>query len=382
MAHLPYWCLSSGILRPPPKHIKEGVHFMLKIGPGLSRVLSNLTCLATFVVVIHHTDDILPLTEQVGGVRLVGEYLARVDVPLFFTISGFLLARKIARPGWYGEAIASRFHSLLVPFLLWNLAVALVTALLRPGEFPFSPLGGFCFEVRPVCGASWYLRNLFYFVLLSPLLLPQLRMRWVGLLWLVGFWIAVGGVTLLGSMSWDRLGVVNLAFFLTGAAAACHYSILRRVFFAVYTRLHPLLLVVILGGAWLMVAWLLYHVDSIHGPIYGFVGLRPNPTLGALVLFVGSIGLGMGTLVVVAAAGRWRIPAPIRHATFVVYLLHTELLSVVGRPCLRFLRAYRLPTPLALVLIYVLICTLSLFVASTWRRLLPKAYTLFCGGRG
>ena len=113
-----------------------------------------MTSLATFIVVMHHTDDILPLSEQVGSVRLFGEYLARVDVPLFFTISGFLLARKLNRPGWYSEALASRFHSLLVPFLLWNLAVYFVTALLRPGEFPFSPLGGFCFEVRPVCGAS------------------------------------------------------------------------------------------------------------------------------------------------------------------------------------------------------------------------------------
>lgn len=331
---------------------------------------------------MHHTDDILPLSEQVGLVRLFGEYLARVDVPLFFTISGFLLARKLNRPGWYSEALASRFHSLLVPFLLWNLAVYFVTALLRPGEFPFSPLGGFCFEVRPVCGASWYLRNLFYFVLFSPFVLPLLRTRVGACCSVLGFWLAVSILTCGGFIGWDRLGVINFAFFLTGAAAACHYSSVHRVFIDVRMHLRILPMILFLGCVWVSSAWFLYCSDCTQGAAYGFVGLCPQPSFYTLMIFIGSIFFSIGTLMAVSVAGQWRVPKLISNVTFVIYLLHTEMLSVIGRPCLTFLRTFAVPTPFALLIIYGLICVLCIALAHLWRCLSPKTYTLFCGGRG
>ena len=71
---------------------------------------------------------------QVGGVsRFVQEYfsqsLARVAVPLFFVISGYLLFQGYEpRFDVYKKKIASRIYTLLVPFVFWNIATLLFFA--------------------------------------------------------------------------------------------------------------------------------------------------------------------------------------------------------------------------------------------------------------
>lgn len=114
-----------------------------------------------------------------------------VAVPLFFILSGVAFFRNF-NMGIYGKKMKKRFHSLVIPYLSWNvisLAFAVVTTLYLSkyfvGRIPFE------FTVKNTLQTIflhkqnipfWFILSLIYFVILTPVFYVLLKNKVVGLI--------------------------------------------------------------------------------------------------------------------------------------------------------------------------------------------------------
>jgi peptidoglycan/LPS O-acetylase OafA/YrhL len=168
-------------------------------------------------------------------IQFFSEVLARIAVPAFFMISGFLLcASHPAGGGAWWSKIKSRIKSLLVPFLFWNFLVLLLYAggqafgptkrffsgrFLPVGQATFRDYANALlgFEGMPINAPLWFVRDLFLLVLIAPVLVFLVR-RWAApvLLGLLGLWLGLFPV------AW-RLPLISaeaILFFTVGVALA------------------------------------------------------------------------------------------------------------------------------------------------------------------
>ena len=118
--------------------------------------------------------------------------LPSVCVPGFFVISGCWLFRSYdGSPGQYAGLLKKRVFSLVIPYLFWNLAVFLLYWLAPkiPGISAFftndkfagrSPLMVldllFGVTEKPIAYQFWFIRNLFLYAALTPLLYLLFRL--------------------------------------------------------------------------------------------------------------------------------------------------------------------------------------------------------------
>ena len=133
--------------------------------------------------------------------------LGHISVPLFFIISGYLFFNNYSLTGdCYRKKTGSRIRSLMVPFIIWNVAVMAVKTIIlsvpqlshldnHPDGFTFelSPGGILIFIYRffndPAAGQFWFLRDLFIFSMISPVLWFMLkRVPWLGIVLFLPLW--------------------------------------------------------------------------------------------------------------------------------------------------------------------------------------------------
>ncbi|GAA0309640.1 acyltransferase [Sphingomonas oligophenolica] len=144
----------------------------------------------------------------VEGVQIVTGSIARIAVPLFFMMSGFLFFRGAAFSGEiYRAKLRSRAKSLLIPFLFWNLALFGLVAIAQ-GVPPLAPLFNgenqafatltpfqmidFILGIThyPIAYQFWFIRDLMILVIMSPLLwLAARHVPWIVLTALTAAWI-------------------------------------------------------------------------------------------------------------------------------------------------------------------------------------------------
>ena len=150
--------------------------------------LANASLLAALGVVAIH----LPLPYEAGSAwhylhRLVSLGLGKAAVPFFFLVSGYLLALHAGEPGWWKSALRKRVRTLLVPYLIWSVAFALVLfAASAIKELPALPDRAFVTEWLtakkglvfgldvtdvPLLVPLWYVRTLAILAIASPLIL-------------------------------------------------------------------------------------------------------------------------------------------------------------------------------------------------------------------
>jgi fucose 4-O-acetylase-like acetyltransferase len=173
---------------------------MLKVTAAVSERINLLRFPMALAVVWIHANDLefhfqggrsvtaaMPPVE-LGFIHWISEVLARIAVPMFFVISGFLLF-STPKVDWatYWEKLGRRVHSLLIPFLVWNSVMVAVYLLGHaiPWTRPFfkQPLVDFGnFRIEPVLNAIfgyrgepldvplWFVRDLLLLVILSPAL--------------------------------------------------------------------------------------------------------------------------------------------------------------------------------------------------------------------
>lgn len=153
--------------------------------------------LAIFVFLIHistysnYTRDSGFCSSLADIFNQMNTHSTRVAVPLFFILSGATFFRHF-NMGMYQRKIKKRIHSLVIPYLSWNvisLAFAVVTTLYLSkyfvGRVPFE------FTIKNALQTIflhkqnipfWFILTLIYFVILTPIFYILLKNKWIGVI--------------------------------------------------------------------------------------------------------------------------------------------------------------------------------------------------------
>ena len=318
------------------------------------------------------TEDLNPLTDFIRV--LISQGIARVAVPLFFLMSGYLF---FANFRWsqhtFARKVTTRMRTLLIPFLFWSTATlafyAVVqaipvlapyfsgpTALIR--ELPLQDYANVLigFKGYPIAYHFWFIRDLMVLVLLAPLIALILRsaalpfLLAVYLLWVSGKWPVYIP---------DSAGVL---FFSAGALCALRG---RDLFFldrygpAVCLAYIPILLIdVVWHTAWFNIY--LHRTGLIVGVLAALYATKlalRHERLKQTLLALGS-------------------------ASFFVYAAHEPLLMV-----LRMLAYSHIPLdgPYTVLTIYLLLPALLIaflvLCHGALQRICPRLLSLVTGGR-
>lgn len=173
-------------------------------------------------------------------------------ISTFFFLSAMLLYRRAEK--WrYGALILSRLRTLALPYVLWN-------ALYIAAEYARGAIAGklpgygvldvlMRLFIDPANSIFWFLRTLFGFVLLYPVILWCVRKKWPA-------WVAFAASLMLSSLpsvGVPYTSVVHwLPMYLMGAYLACHHrERLERVPFLPRRWLYPVAALALLALAWL-----------------------------------------------------------------------------------------------------------------------------------
>jgi surface polysaccharide O-acyltransferase-like enzyme len=196
----------------------------VKIGPVSSERLNILRFpLIVGVVFIHAYGSSLGFSGVEVGVAqvtpfvrfvedLISQGIARIAVPLFFLMSGYLffVGFEWSLKNYLGK-VRTRIKTLLIPFLFWNLLVLALFALgqalpatrtyFSGNNVPISSYHAFDFlnEIfgithAPIATQFWFIEDLMLLVLLVPVIhlmhkyFPYLFLAAIFVAWLVGYW--------------------------------------------------------------------------------------------------------------------------------------------------------------------------------------------------
>lgn len=186
--------------------------------------------MAVAVVMLHHGVTLIPTaTDPLRSVCILFEEgICRLAVPCFFFISGYLFFSKLQDWNWdiWKTKIKRRVHSLLIPYILWN-----IIAFLAFWAYGYSQGNGLAFHQQflkyggirmfwgidgglplgirssPIDGPLWFIRDLMYYTIATPLVYCFIR------------WTRVYGLLALGLVFLFIPGIVpeGFMFFVTGA---------------------------------------------------------------------------------------------------------------------------------------------------------------------
>ena len=256
----------------------RGENAALPIGNELSRKLANAGFVGACLVVSLHVSQHLNAGGFAGRIMpyFAERGLGNCAVPFFFMTSGFLIAGHMESKGWWQSECRKRVHTLLVPYLFWNIFYwcymhCLKIALGLAGIAFATDLGwrlnlGLNPCALPQHSHLWFVRALMFATLVSPLFLV-LRQRILGACSLILFAVFCEYAAFhfaAGCNEWSRLFAIQgwfrgLSFFSIG----------------VYLRFNPirvgcLRIIHAIEGRWWAVAlallpWICGAFASKHG---------------------------------------------------------------------------------------------------------------------
>lgn len=140
------------------------------------------------------------------------------SVPMFFVISGYLLATRRGEHGWWGLAIKKRVFSLGVPYVFWSAAYVGVMHMMGGGDrgdITFANVLGLNLFRLPYFYPFWFLRNLFLLVVISPVLLCIIERQPVVSMMILAIMESLSSVKILhGSSIWIGLFYFTMGMYI------------------------------------------------------------------------------------------------------------------------------------------------------------------------
>lgn len=189
----------------------------------------------------------LPDFSQLGSptyyaLRIVEQYVS-FGVPAFLFVSGYFAAFASARSGKLGwGTVGLRIRSLLIPYLLWSIAIFVAKAIEGDSD---TSMSGYARQLLFGRAAEpyYYIPLITQLYLLAPLMVPLLRNYWKPVLLTVGvLQFAVQLTRYAFLMNWDAPTVVWIAahtpgwffphmvfWFVFGAFAGFHPSLIKQL---------------------------------------------------------------------------------------------------------------------------------------------------------
>ena len=152
------------------------------ISPALSAKMANMALVSAFLVVAMHAFSMSDSPANGTFIWWVYEIFrmtfTEIAVPYFFLASGYFLARHCDEVGWWKRELGKRVHSLLIPLAIWLLLTIAIRSLgFAVGNLlSHRPLStGLALPQGYFINAQYFLRSLFVFVALSPIVALAIR---------------------------------------------------------------------------------------------------------------------------------------------------------------------------------------------------------------
>lgn len=355
---------------------------IVAVGPTLSQAFRVLSLICALLVVMIHVPVDLALPSGWWTSRIFHAGVCGMAVPFFFFAAGFFLAGHCAEAGWWRREVTKRCKSLLIPYIVFGVLYAVIMyGMVRWSSclydstwtkaenlaFVSNPLNilGLVPTGRPVLKLLWFVRGLFVFVVLSPLVWFAVRGRsGLGFVLLaLSCFFGVKLMTLpglqLGSEKMFGMGVLPLGglfHFSAGMFMRSHGKVFASLMSALPTTL-------IFGAGLILGTSILSPLDWIDGPLR---------SVGNLSVYIGCLSL--------FAKYPVSISPMLLSCAFPVYLLHRFLLLPIRL-------VFKLLTGSTMVpWCWHFIMSLVLFAFSVgfvllMRRLIPKTSKVIFGGR-
>ena len=317
--------------------------------------------IATFGVVLTHSYKLF----RYMGIRdsevfyLNGFHaFAACGVPVFFLLSGYFLMFKDNFD--YQKNLRKKIRSLAIPYCLFMLVYAFIScagSLVLPEFFDdfrkFTPydwfmrLVGIPFVIAPrFYGPLWFVRELIIFNILSFALVPAVKK--------IPGYILVPAMVVIYFLPISQIIRYSIPFFLIGMY--CGYK--KRI--PIFNKPIHIMGVFVVG----FIITLIFE-----GSIYWKI---------SVFLMAASILMVSGKLI-----GQNRIKEMVKIAipySFPIYLMHEYPMTTM----MRLLALKHITIPLAITAFFVaplLVISMCICVVIIWKRISPKTYTLFTGGR-
>lgn len=323
----------------------------MKIDKCLSIKLTEVNVTMTILIVWLHTAPIFNLPQWV-------QQIAIIAVPCFWTISSFLyFASFDFSSPWvsYKSKLFTRAHTILVPFIVFNIFGLLFSLALRQiHPVDYHPLDGInvgnflqALYHSKWNGALWYLRALFEFVLIAPLIGYIIRMTKWSIFLVVPIYLLCQYASYSSFIYW----MVNI---FTGAYIAIWHEQLTA-HYAQHKKLYISVLIIMLGGvtaAWYSGVCDDYMIRTVTAPtvIFLIMNIHIIPSAAALAL------------------------APY---TMLIYCLHGNIMRITSKIPSIFGVSSEFPAfILAVVLTIIAIVILQIFLEKS-----PRTWKLIMGSR-
>ena len=303
--------------------------------------------------------------------------LARCAVPLYFILSGALFFRDYSNKV-YLKKLKSRVFSLLIPFLCWNTLWMLfsiltsytpLSALFRGREKFLLTLPNILEAIfHYSCnGPFWFVFELMFFVLISPVFDLLLRNKWVALAAALGILV----------LDWQGIGLPTQIF--DSPISPAHYligGILGRYYFTTFTGKSSKMQVFFGSVAVFSFILVGFFTETRWLPA-GLLQTISNPLVFNLLMTAGALGLWFAADPIL----RRMKPRHCHRTSFFVFAMHINVSAVVARLCYLLLPRAQgfaivnfLLTTLATLVIIDLFCRLL-------ERFLPRIHGVLSGNR-
>lgn len=278
---------------------------------------------------IFNNFNFIPSNDFILLTNLTTNGICRIAVPLFFLISGYLFFAKKWNMRIYKEKLKRRVHSLLIPYLLFNLigliiigAFQLIVPEMISGNYKTVPEYGLIDFLLafwkmdkmniPFVAPLWFIRNLMVVMLLSPLIYWGIKKLggWFVLLFLISWYVNFYTFAIPGTMC--------LAFFSLGGWLRISGKNMVEVIIP-YRKY----------------SFIIYPILLLIGALTPVNSLLDIMTDNAAILcgIVASVG--------VASWGvehySWKIPVLFTSATFFVYAAHVPYIGQFIKILLKFI---------------------------------------------
>jgi surface polysaccharide O-acyltransferase-like enzyme len=329
--------------------------------------------------------------------RLINDVIARISVPLFFIISGFLFFyREEFSVGIYKKKLKIRALTLLVPYLLWNFIAVLwklkcflpiVSSYYRQPELKITLMrivNTFLFNsgnrgiilgsttIQPLTGVYpidlplWFVRDLMLMIIFSPIIYWFIRSCKV---WFV---IIAGFVWFLFSLLFPNEGNVGLyagqllcaLFFFSWGAL---YSINKTNFVISFRKLYYAPLV-----------YLPIAIVDAHA-----IGVEGHDCIHNAGILFGVVAV-VNTASYLLESGKVKVNYFLANSSFFIFALHYLFIGEFGRIVFVILHVPD-NNPYAMLILYFTISFISILVClglyAFLKRYMPGLCNLLTGGR-
>lgn len=338
----------------------------------ISLVSSYLAVLVLYVHGYFYVPERFPFSHII--ISIIERFSYRAINPTYFAISGFLFFFGVKTITDCYPKLRKRIHTVLVPFILWNI-IAIIEQLIF-SKLPYTrdflnrdilsyflkPSGIYDFFIGPASFHLWFLRDLFIYFLLSPLIYWIVkRFRW--------YVTPIMLVLTPPLMHWQNLNHLDIAFFILGATIAIHSNLeSTRRFLS-----KPLVILSTFGYLGLSAFWDL--IVPVQFKNEGYL------TLVFSICGMITVWRGYDWLAHKMNIEHSRLLLSLTNYTFFIYLFHEPILFIFTLLGKRLFGG----NDFSLIFIYlanpILIIILGVFFAKGIKAISPTLYAILVGGR-